>query len=386
MASSSGMSQHSGPAADASAAAMRPRGLACTLRPAVIVGVFYGTIVVALLATHAWDPRFFATLGPQWERHDPGLRKQGDGIIYFDFATDPSGAAARWPRFRTARILYPLVAHALGLGQAYVVGWSLVAVNVAAIVLGTEILHRLLQSRGVSPWAALGYGGWCGLGLALLHGTAEPLAYLCALAGVAALERRRLTLAGTAFLGALLSRETTLLFVAPFLVLGRRQTSPATRWVVPLAVLTAWGAWLGVVVLVSRDSTGPWTAMWRLPLSGFLATRLLDLPATILFVLVPALLVLGWAAGAAWRRPGDACVWAAALNALLVLWLPPASAEILWHSARIATGLVAATLIASPLARAKPRLWGALAALFIGSALWTVAVMLRYVFWDAAFW
>ncbi len=366
--------------------AARPRGFTRALRPAVIVAAFYGVVVVALLATHAWDPRFFGTLGPQWERHDPGFSKQGDGIIYFDFATDPLGAAARWERVRTARILYPLVAHVLVLGQADLVGWSLVLVNLVAIVLATDIVHRLLERRGVSPWAALGYGGWCGLGLALLHGTAEPLGYLCALAGVAAQERGRPALAGAAFLGALLTRETTLLMVAPFLLLGRREGSGSARWVVPVAVVAAWASWRGIVLLVGTGSTGYWAAMWRLPLSGFQATRLLDLPVTVVFLLVPALLVLGWATRELWRRPGDASLWAAALNALLVLWLPPRAAEILWHSGRLSTGLVAATLIAAPLARANPRLWRALAILFAVSALWTVAVTLRYLFWDAVFW
>jgi hypothetical protein len=360
--------------------------LAWARRPAVIVAIFYTVVVVALLATHAWDPRFFATVGPQWKRHDPDLSKQSDGIIYYRYATDPLRAVTRANRYRAARILYPLVAHVLVLGRADRVGWSLVLINLVAIVLGTEIVHRLLERRGVSPWFALGYGGWCGLGLALLHGTAEPLGYLCALAGVAALERGRPVLAAVAFIGALLTRETTLLLVVPFLLLGSRERAGAARWVVPLAVVAAWAAWLGILLLAGQGSTGPWSTMWRLPLSGFRATRLLDLPATVVFLLGPALLVLGWAARELWRRPRDASLWAAALNALLVLWLPPETAHILWHSGRIATGLVGATLIAAPLASSGPRLWHGLTSLFAVSALWTVAVTLRYLFWDAAFW
>lgn len=154
------------------------------LRPAVLVAAFYGVIVVALLASHAWDPRFFATVGPQWQRHDPGLRKQADGSIYYEFASDPVEAAARRDRFRTARILYPAVAHVLALGRTSLVGWTLLLVNVFSIVLGTAILQRLLERRGLPGWAALAYGLWGGLGVALLHGTAEPVAYLCVLAGL----------------------------------------------------------------------------------------------------------------------------------------------------------------------------------------------------------
>jgi hypothetical protein len=361
------------------------RSLARAARPAVLVAGFYGAVVIALLATHGWDPRLFATVGPQWERHDPGLRKQADGSIFLEFAVDPVDAAARHPRLRTARILYPLLARGIALGHRELAGWGLVAVNLAAIVVGTEMLHRLLEWRGLSPWAALAYGAWGGLGLALLHDTAEPLAYACALAGVAAQERRRPVLSIMAFLGALLARETALGFVAPYL-LASRDDRDATRWLAPLTVLSAWGAWLAVVFLAG---TGPWAPsyVWpRPPLVGYLATRPLDRPATVLYLVAPALVVTGWAIRELRRRPGDASLWAAALNALLVLSLPSRTAELLWHSGRLAVGFVAAVLLSAPLAASSPGLWRALAVLFASSASWTAAVTLRYLLWDAPPW
>src|SRR5262245_29439904 len=314
------------------------------LRPAVMVAAFYGTIVVALLATHAWDPRFFATVGPEWERHDPGLRKQADGAIFLAFATDPSAAARYHERRRTVRILYPLAAHVLALGRADLVGWTLIFVNLAAIALGTEIMHRLLERRGLSSWAALAYGAWCGLGLALLHDTSEPLAYLCALAGIDAQERGRPALAGLGFLGALLTRETALLLVAPFLLI-RRDGRIARPGAAPLIVLAAWAVWLGVVALVGTGTMAPAHEEPAPPLVGYLATRPLDLPVTVLCVLAPALLVLGWTARELRRQPREPSLWAAALNALFVVWFPPRTAAILWHSGRLATGFVVATLL-----------------------------------------
>lgn len=357
------------------------------LRPSVLVALFYGTIVLTLLATHAWDPLFFATVGPQWQRHDPELRKHADGTIFHDFATDPAGAIGRHARVRTARILYPLVARAVALGQADWIGWSLLLVNVAAIVLGTEIMHRLLERRGMPPPAALGYGLWCGLGLALLHGTAEPVAYLAGLAGIAAQEHDRPVLAGAAFLAALLTRETALLFVGPFLLLGRpRDAAGRGWWAVPVVVLAAWGGWLATVLAVGQGSTGPWASMARPPLSGYLTTRLADLPATVVFILVPAVLVLGGTARALGRRPAEPALWAALLNALLALGLPPKTAELLWHSGRLATGLAAAALLAASLALPHPGVRRGLPVLLAMSALWTAAVTVRYLVWDLAPW
>jgi hypothetical protein len=353
-------------------------------RPAVLVALFYTSVVLALLAAHAWDPRFFATVGPEWERHDPGLLKQADGHIFFDYATDPLRATSRYPRYRTARVLYPLAAHALALGRADGIGWSLLLVNLAAIVLGTELMHRLLERRGLSPWLALVYGAWGGLGSALLHGTSEAFAYLCVLAGIEAQEKGHPVLAGTGFLGGALSRETTLLLAVPYLLLSRRDRRGLS--LVALGVFAAWGAWLGIVALVGTGYMIHPTLQPHFPLAGFLATRRLELPVTLVYILAPAVLVLGWAVRELWRRPADASLWAVSLNALLVLQLPPLTAEMFWHSGRLTTGFVAATLLAAPLAASAPRLWRALAILLATSVSWTIAVALRYLFWTVTPW
>jgi hypothetical protein len=353
-------------------------------RPSVLVAFFYTSVVLALLATHAWDPRFFATLGPEWERHDPGLLKQADGSAFFTFATDPLGTAGRQLRFRTARVLYPLAARALALGRADRIGWSLLLVNLAAIVLGTELMHRLLARRGLSPWLALAYGAWAGLGAALLHDTAEALAYLCVLAGIEAQERGHPVLAGIGFLSGALTRETTLLLAVPYLLFSPRDRRGLR--IIGLAVLAAWGAWLGIVALVGTGAMIQPGARPRFPLAGFLATRHLDLPVTLVYIIAPAVLVLGWAARELWRRPTDASLWAAWLNALLVLQLPPRTAEIFWHSGRLATGFVTAMLLAAPLAASAPRLWRALAILLATSVSWTIAVALRFLFWTVTPW
>jgi hypothetical protein len=57
------------------------------------------------------------------------------------------------------------------------------------------------------------------------------------------------------------------------------------------------------------------------------------------------------------------------LNVLFVLWRPPRAAKLLWHSGRLSTGLIAAVLLAAPVAASAPRRWRGLALLFAGSAV-----------------
>jgi len=58
------------------------------------------------------------------------------------------------------------------------------------------------------------------------------------------------------------------------------------------------------------------------------------------------------------------------------------TADVLWHSGRLSTGLVAATLLATSLSVSAPRTWRALAAVYASSACWTLVVAVRYLFWD----
>ena len=179
-------------------------------RPAWLVGAGYGLVLLLLLATHDWDPRFFATLGPQWLRHDRENRKASDGILFHAIAEQPFGHGMA-SAYRRERILYPLLAHVLALGRPTLIPWTLVLANWAAIVLGTEILTRLLRRARAPEWIAIAYGAWAGLGLALLKDTAEPVTYLSALLGIWWLTRERKWLGYAALLGALLGRETALL-------------------------------------------------------------------------------------------------------------------------------------------------------------------------------
>ena len=353
------------------------------LRPASIVGVAYGVLLVLLLATHAWDPLFFATLGPQWGRHDPTGQKGFDGQFFYAIAVDPTGAIGFLdpPAYRMARILYPLVARGLAFGQLPLVPWTLMLVNWAAIVLGTEIMHRLLASLGASPWMALAYGAWGGLGLALLRDTAEPLTYLCALLGIWWLERGRTSLACGAFFGAILGGETALLLVGPYLAVVGRGRTGFPRWLPSLGVLGLWVGWLVGVRLWVGAPLRLWIPS-LLPLAGFSATRLLDLPFSLIYLVIPALVVVVYGVWGLVRARGDPRLWAAVLNGLLVLSLPPETAALLWHSSRVSSGLIVSTLLSMPFWSSPPWLWRGLATLYMSSACWTAAVGVRYLLWD----
>jgi hypothetical protein len=351
------------------------------VRPATVVTVFYGVVLALLLSTHAWDPEFFATRGPQWLRHYPTMQFPSDGLIFHELASHPAEAVRHLRAYRVNRILYPMIAWLLALGQSGLVAWTLVLVNLAAIALATELMHRLLERRGASPWNALAYGAWVGLGLALLHDTAEPATYLAALFGIWLIDRRRPVLASAAFLAALLGRETALLLCGPYLVAAGRGKRGPSRWLPAALVLGLWLMWLTVIALwLGRPF--PSSGVLGFPFIGYRATRGADLPATLVFLLLPAVIVTVYAARHLAMRPDRAELWAALANGILVILLGPRVIGLLWHSGRVATGLVVASLLSVPLGHSSPKLGRALAMLYAASAVWTIAVAARYAFWD----
>src|SRR5947209_11904057 len=147
-----------------------------------------------------------------------------DGQYYFFVAADPANARyyisddfAHNPNYVYGRIVYPMTARALALGQAQLVPYTLVIVNLLAAVAGTLLLASWLKRKGLSPWIALLYGFYPGIFIALIRDCVEPLGYAFVILGWYALEYRkrgRIPVSALCFAVAALTRETLVVFPA----------------------------------------------------------------------------------------------------------------------------------------------------------------------------
>ena len=191
--------------------------------------------------------------------HDAPNGTGFDGQLYYYIALDPANARyyidSGEVGLRYERILYPLTARALALGQPGLVPYAMLLINLLAVALGTLALASWLRRKGVSPWFAAIFGFYPGLLISLQRDLTEPLAY-----GLVALAiylfdfggRRRFLWAGLAFALAVLARETTVVFPlvysARFLPNWRRTAIFAGMTILPLAAyeMVLW-KWLGVI-------------------------------------------------------------------------------------------------------------------------------------------
>ncbi|MBZ0275309.1 MAG: hypothetical protein K8I60_04155 [Anaerolineae bacterium] len=185
---------------------------------AVILCLLYVSVVIL---GHQGDTLALVTIGTRFSDGIPaeqGGTEGYDGQFVYYIARDPSTAAAfiDVPAYRFQRILLPIAARLLAFGQASLIPWALLVINLAALAVGTYLLERLLIAQGVSRWYALTYGLTIGVFGSVRLSLPEPLAYALVLAGITLAGRHQWGWSAVVFALAALAKETALFFVAGY--------------------------------------------------------------------------------------------------------------------------------------------------------------------------
>ncbi len=337
-----------------------------SLRPWHVVGLIALAYIALILARYSGDPVKFALVGTRFDPGLPGGTWGYDGQFAYQIARDPLGASRFLdvPAYRYQRILYPLTAWALAmvasplfaLRTGGLVPWTLIAVNVLALVAGTWFTEDILAGRGVNRWYALSYGLFGGLMMAVRLDLTEPLAFALAQAAVLSYERGRARGAAGLLALAALTKETTLLVAAGFLLsfaLSRRWRDLA-EWAVivgaPFAALQVFlRVWLGAWGVGSGGAMGtpfewiPYRGLWSLAAIDARALAIIALIVTPM-ALLPALAALVAALRDVARRDIHPLVCILLVNALIIPFTPQSTLREPLGMLRLTVGLVAAVL------------------------------------------
>ncbi len=345
------------------------------LRPWVVVLLLGTLYVMFTLARFGGAPLAFALVGTRYGEGDPQGTPGYDGQFAYFIARDPLGGCPQCdvPAYRYQRILYPLLAWVLALGCPALVGWTLILVNLVALTGGTWATERLLASRGVSPWYGLVYGLYGGLVAGLRLDLVGPLAMALVQGALLAWDRssqfaiRNSQFAtGSSLLAlAALTKETTLVATAGVLlalVLERRWREAIALGLtvgVPFAVWQGvlW-AWLGQPGVGSGGAMA--TPFELVPFGGLWRVATVDWPTfwLLLFIEGPLfLLPTAWALVVSLRdlarRRFHPWVTVLLAQAAVLPFLPFSTWREPLAMARLASGLVAATLLYGALRRSR---------------------------------
>jgi hypothetical protein len=373
--------------------------------PAALVLLVYSIWLAAMFAS-GHDVRDFIHMGQRFAfasgsrpliTRDPhyryAVKTDGyDGQFSYYIALAPIEARLHLDRvnYRYTRILYPMLARTVSIGQAALIPYMLIAINMLALAAGAYVLALWLGRKGLSPLLALVYGLSPGLFICLHRDLEEPLAYaLVALAlYLYSFERRhRLVWSGLAFALAALTRESTALFP---IVLGlcllfdrsarhlplryrKRWSPPAIFAALALGPFMVYKAFLSFWLGSSALGFPPDLYPQVVPFGGILADwqwnpSILEVVAA---VIAPALICAGMGIWTIRKRDAPPEVWLLLANIqLFVVMLNPLTFRTSIASTRVTTGVVLAALLCVPIFDRRTghnRAW-----LWISIALWFI--------------
>ena len=333
-----------------------------------------------ILALGGGDPLTFARLSRGFINGvpvDPKGRQGYDGQFAYYIALDPSPAAViphlDVPAYRYQRVLYPLLARLLALGQAAFIPWTLVFINLVSLVVGTALVERWMVTNRVSRWYALIYGLWIGLVSAVRVDVSEPLCYCLVMVAMLADTAGRRWWAALALALAMLTKETAVLFVVALMAAAWCAAGSEGPWRFKARAAAAVPYALSLVPFAALQLLlYAWFGTWGLGSGGYMATSFEVIPYmglwrvgdtnmfAIATVLIFGLLV---AAPSAWgivaalqrifKKDFTPVVWALAATAGFIPWTPNSTFREAGGIMRLATGLVLAVLLFGAHRRSK---------------------------------
>ena len=231
--------------------------------------------------------------------------------------------------YRWQRILYPLTARLFALNHPELLPWTLILLNLVAIILGTFATELLLRHYRVSIWYALVYGLYAGNLVALRSDMNEPLSQMFVMLAILAWVRQKHKWSFVWFALAILSKETALLFVAAYGLhsLQKRSWSNVVGLGTAVVPYIAWQFllyfWTGTTGISSGQPFiwlpfGGWLMSARISVAGFILISLLIIPIAV----IPTIGGFIISIRALLRRFFHPYVYAILLNAIFILFLP----------------------------------------------------------------
>lgn len=329
--------------------------------PCLIVIVISGAYIGVRLAINDYDPLALAEIGSKYAELDPAGEPGYDGQFSYYIARelDPHKVEPFLdvPSYRYQRILYPLLARSLALGQEALIPWTLLGINWIVHGLATLGVGWILSRNEIRPAYALVYGLWVGLISSVGLDLHEPLAYGLVVGAWVMKELRRDHAFALLLVIALFVKETTLLFwVAALLPAWKQRTyNRSFIFLVSGGLLFAfmqWWLWL-VFGSVGIGSGGDMASGFELfPFMGLLRIGFVDWRVFGLFLLIfgPTIVLPSiWGLLTSWKNKlvifDEWPALSLLLHSLLIVFLPFSTFREPLGLVRIATGLVLSILV-----------------------------------------
>lgn len=329
--------------------------------PAVITLVVMVILVAGFIGQAGGDPLALARLGTRFSLGDPGGTEGYDGQFTYYIASNPQPEVVRAlldvPAYRYQRILLPLAARWLALGNPDWIPWTIILALLAVHTAGTWAVSELLASWQVNRRYALVYGLWAGFLLGIRLDLPEPMAYGFVALALFANLRNRPGLSWLLYGLAVFTKEVTILFVAAQMLADllnfrwRQVVGLGLTALVPFALFQGWLWWVfgqpgvgsGGAMATSFEWI-PYMGLWRIGAFSlpYLIAMLVVFGPT---VILPSIWGVWKAAKCIFANERNVIVLSLLLNGLAIAFLPFSTFRETGGVIRLASGLVLAVLL-----------------------------------------
>jgi len=189
----------------------------------ITIGALLYCLLVILIQNG--DPLALVTLGTRATQGIPaemGGTEGYDGQFVYFIARDHISApffiaqGEDIPAYRFQRILLPVLGGVLSFGNETLIPFSLLIINLVALWAGGMLLESLLVQFGASRWYVLGYALTIAIFGTVRLSLPEVLACSLVLGGIFAMNRDKWLWGAWLFALAILSKETSAVFVAGY--------------------------------------------------------------------------------------------------------------------------------------------------------------------------
>lgn len=223
---------------------------------AILVVLISSAFVVLVMVQHDMDPKAFVLLGTRFSEQNPEGTVGYDGQFVYYMADDPLHAYRKMdvPSHRYKRLIYPSLAWLFSFGgQADLLPWSMLIINLFAVGVAAGALAALLQARKANPGYALVFAVYVGTLFSVRSDLNEPLAFALTLGAWVLHSKQRKAGALLVFALAGLTKEIALLVPLALALdaLIRKDIQDALR--IGLGSAGPYAIWYGVLLLLFRE-------------------------------------------------------------------------------------------------------------------------------------
>ncbi|MFC1975647.1 AZOBR_p60025 family cell surface glycopolymer formation protein [Chloroflexota bacterium] len=335
--------------------------------PTLVVFIVATAFALLVLATNQGDPMAFVRLGTRFSQGDPNGTTGYDGQFVYQIALNPVGAGPYIdiPAYRYQRILYPLTARLVSLGQPEIIPWVLIGLNIIALAGGTHVMDLILARKRLSRWYAVTVGLFAGQLVSLRFAVNEPFSLTFALLAIYAFETERPRPGAILLALSVLSKETALAFAGGYLLYffikkqWRLLIETGLISLAPFLLLQAI-LWFAFGEIALRSGGEGATAFSFIPFGSLVAFGLNDpetFTAVLLMlgplILLPTLALMVSLSRYFWRKELAPVAIILALHVIMIATLPYSTYVDLPGILRLSSGLVVATIAFAAITRSR---------------------------------